>query len=133
MRLRQQFCKECEELAKAETREVCFSLVWTLTGFSRDRTGKGLWEFAAVLLLGQSWGQGVDSQQVGRDADWVSQVRAGIKNCEGLYPRQNICCAFTEKSKKKQLELLIPKRKTEEGNVRNSCLHVRLLEEPKNI
>lgn len=64
----------------------------------------------------------------------MSQVRAGIKeNCEGVYPRQNICSAFTEKSKKEQLEWLIPKRKTEEGNVGNSCLHVRLSEELKNI
>jgi len=61
-------------------------------------------------------------------------VRAGIKeNREGLYPRRNICKAFTEKSKKKQLDLLIRKRKTEEGNAGNSCLHVRLLEELKNI
>lgn len=62
----------------------------------------------------------------------MSQVRAGIKeNCEGLNLRQHK--AFTEKSKKKQLELLMSKRKSEEGNVGNSHLHLRLLEELKNI
>lgn len=87
-----------------------------------------------MLLFGQSWSQEVDSQQVGRDADGVSQVRAGIKeNCEGLNPRQHISKAFTEKSKKKQLELLMPKRKSEEENVGNSHLQTRLLEELKNI
>lgn len=62
----------------------------------------------------------------------MSQLRAGIEEkCEGQYSRENTCRAFTEKSKKNQLELLIPNRVSEEGNAGISCLHVRLLEETK--
>lgn len=48
-------------------------------------------------------------------------------------PDRTFGVPLLRRTRKKQLELLIPKRKTEEGNVGNSCLHVRLLEELKNI